>query len=51
MYGFKQKLKVYEKLRFDFENVKPEVDVSPKNKSEVEFKKKSKPLKICYPML
>lgn len=51
IYEFKQKLKIYEKLRFYSKNVKREVDARPKRKPEVEFKNKSKPVKSdirCY---
>lgn len=48
---FNQKLKIYEKLRIDYDNVKSDVDFRPRMKPEVDFKNKSRPTKSdihCY---
>lgn len=45
IYEFKQKVNIYEILRLDCENVKPEVDVRPKLKPEVELKNEPRHVK------
>lgn len=48
---FNQRLKIYEKWRIDYDNVKSHVDFMLRMKPEVDFKNKSRPTKAdihCY---